>query len=192
MLVELAKTLSGEVQLSSRLGQWILAASSQLDGVARVDVKYPQIRLPDPTDVARYPTLVSGGPSEGWAFAVGNWVYAESPFLPNRDPERPLIIGIGWVPVGNEPTKKVKWQGDFGIESEGTNVDVIDLTETVEDEQLVANAIYKRSAITLTAAQIKAFPGADEVHIRLQRIASTDDPVFPPALHHIAVIQALL
>jgi len=192
MIIELAKALSGEVQLSSKLGQWILKASALLDGAAVVDVKFPQIRLGSPTDAARYPTLVEGGPSTGWAFAVNNWCYAESPLLPNRDTTKNVIVGVAWVPLGNEPTKRVKWQGDFGLETEGTNVDVVDLTKVVEVAQTGLFAIYQRTSILLTPADFVGFETADEIHLRLQRIASTADPVAPPALHHVAVIQALL
>lgn len=190
MLVDLAKALSGEVQLSSRLGQWILAVSSLLDGV--VDIKFPQIRLGNPADAAHYPTLVEAGPTMGWLFAIGNWCYAESPLLPNRDVSQNVIVGVSWAPAGNEPTKRVKWQGDFGFEAAGTNVDLIDATKTVEAAQTGLAAIYQRSALILTPADLAAFPGADDLHLRLQRVASSSDPVLPPGLHHVAVIQALV
>ncbi len=188
MLVELAKALSGEIPLSSRLGQWILLASRLLDvQVQAVDIRYPQIRL-DPIDSP--PTPASAGPSSGWTFVNGNRVYVESPFNPNRDTSQNIIFGIGWVPTGDEPAATVRWEGIFGFESIGKDVSVTDLTKTV-DAAAGGALLYKHSAILITPANLAPFPSADEVHARLQLVTSGNDPVSPPALHHIVVIQAL-
>lgn len=189
-LSELLDSAGGQVQIASPLGQWLVEVSRMLDD-PDPDVRMPAIRRGDPTDAAHYPTVVEGGPSAGYAFANDNWCYIESPLRPSRDRSKPLVIGIGWVPTGNDPLNIVRWEAIFGFEYVGKDVTVTDLTKSVDSDAGGA-ALYKHSSIIVTPAEIAPFPAADEVHMRLQRLTTGNDPATPPALHHIVVVQPLL
>lgn len=191
MLIEIAKALSGELQLSSKFGQWILAASKQLDdlaNVSKIDIWFPTVRVV-PGDSP--PTAGSIGPTTGWTFVNGNRVYIESPLLPNRDLSKNLILGIGWAPTGDEPTKTARWQADLGFMSIGKNISTIDATETA-DAPAGGFLLYQHTLITIPPADWLSSPAADELHARVQLVTSGNDPASPPGLHHVAVIQALL
>jgi hypothetical protein len=98
-------------------------------------------------------------------------------------------LSIGWAPAGSEAGKKVKWQMDIAFMHVGHDASAIDFTATVEDDCPVVAASYAHSLIQIPSALIPT--ETDELHARIQRITSSNDPTLPPGLHHLAVIQFL-
>lgn len=140
------------------------------------------------------PTSAEAGPTRGWLFAIGDLGYQEFGLEPNVDRSAAIILGFSWAPAGAEVGKVVSWQLDVCKAGVGKDISAIDTTKSLVDVAVGAvAAIYVHSAFTLTPAE---WGGADavvdELHVRLQRIASTTDPVSPPGVHHIICIQPLL
>lgn len=179
-----ARTPSTSVVAANGGGQWLLESVR-----SQMDLKSVRIGTGGTA-----PVSTEAGPTQGWLFDVADLGYQEFGLAPNVDRSLPIIIGFSWAPSGAEAAKVVSWQLDVCKAGVGKNIATIDTTKSLVDVAVgAAAAIYVHSAFTLTPAE---WGGADavvdELHVRLQRIASTTDPVSPPGVHHMVCIQPLL
>ena len=173
---------------STPLYKFLEAVSQELDA-SDIDVRFPQVRI---GAGGTAPTVIEINTTLGWLFALGNVAYGESPLSSRRDTAKDVVIGCGWAPSGADPTKFVKWQFDILCAGIGRDVTVIDYTKSIEVPCPASAAIYQHAAIHLSGPEIAAFPETDELHFRMSRIASSDDPATPPGLHHFVVVTPLL
>jgi len=142
---------------------------------------------------ANAPTNIAAGPTQGWQFAVGNLTYTEAALSPGVDRTQNLVIGVAWAPVAAEAGKTIEWQLDIGFEKAGKSLATIDYTATSGAVAVPATAaIYVHTAMAVAPADWAADPATDELHIRLSRNATANDPVNDPAIHHVAFIQQLV
>lgn len=64
-------------------------------------------------------------------------------------------------------------------------------TESATDIAYAVAPLYVHTPIVVPAAVFTSTT-VDELHLKLSRVASSNDPLSFPGLHHIAVIQQLL
>lgn len=183
--LDFLKRAAGQASLLSPLGAWRQYVSGVLDGLPEEDIIFPWIRF----DVE--PARIAIGPTLGWLFVVNEACYVEFPLHPRLDRTRDIVVGVGWAPAGSEVGQFVRWSIDVGAEQEGSNVTVVDATVAREVAVPPVAADYARTGIMIPAA-VFADPDVDELHVKLTRLASSNDPAVPPGLHHVAVIQRLL
>lgn len=185
LVLDLLKNAAGQASLFTPLGTWRQRVSTLLDGLPEEDIIFPWIRFG-----AVEPAKVEVGPTVGWLFIVNSTCYVEFPLHPKLDRTRDIVVGVGWAPAGSEAGQFVRWSIDVGAEQEGSNVTVVDATVSREVAVPPVAADYARTGISIPAA-VFADPDVDELHVKLTRLASSNDPAVPPGLHHIAVIQRL-
>jgi hypothetical protein len=154
---------------------------------AGTDVVFPQIRI---GLGATAPAIIEAGPTTGWLFAVGSLAYSETPLHPRLNRTQNIVVGIGWAPSGSQAGRTVTWRLAVLFAELGSTVTVIDETIDALDQAVPpVVATYARSSFVITPAMLAAHPTADELHMRLTRVATAADPAVPPGLHHVAVIQ---
>lgn len=155
-----------------------------------VDVTYPHIRVMD-TGGSR-PVPAPKGPTAGWTFQVGDFLYFEVPLHQKLDRTQQIVIGVGWSPNGSQAAKTVTWRIDLAGEKLGIDVTAIgDTTDAVDEAVPATTGLYARTGL-LVAAAVYADPAIDELHVRLTRLATAADPAADPDVHHIVVVQPLL
>lgn len=192
------------VWVSAELGDYQLQRAGGLvaDGVHVITANGPGqwVSLRDKTVVlfgdlrpslANPPTPIEVGPTMGYLMVVADAVYSEIPLVTRVDRSRNLLVGIGWAPSSAEVGRTVTWRFEIGLMKVGKSVVVIDVTDDVT-VPYGAQAIYVHTSSVLLPAQWGTDPDYDELHLRISRIASGADPVFPPGVHHIVAIEPLL
>lgn len=138
---------------------------------------------------------VEAGPTSGYLFDVGMVGYREFPLDPLLDRSQGAIVGFGWTPSGSTAGRLASWELIVNLAHVGKSVVITDVTKQIVDTPVNANAtIYQHGAFLLTESDLAIDSAADEIHVRLQRIASSNDP--PPneplGVHHVICIQPLL
>ena len=164
-------------------GQWLRVA-------VNTDTQLMALRVGAVTP----PVSAEVGASQGWVFAISDLAYQEFALKPTVDRSLPIIIGFDWAPTGSEVGQLASWE--VGVTRAGTGKDLatINVTKSIVDAAVGAvAAIYQQSSVSLSVAE---WGGADltvdELHIRLKRIASSNDPAASPAVYDIFCVQPLM
>lgn len=182
---------AGQVGMYSPLGRWIQRLSMTVNSLVgpSLEITFPQLR----PSTASAPTPAEAGPTLGWLMAIGNFVYAEIPLNERVDRSRNIELHLAWAPAGAEVGTTVTWSLDLGFEFTGKDVSVIDLTKTILNIPIPeVSAVYQETEFVLTPAEWATNPLVDEIHVRIGRLASASDPILPPGVHHLEVLQPLL
>lgn len=133
-------------------------------------------------------TTVLDGPTIAEAFAVGDRVYTHWGVPDGFDRTRDVTIRAHFYLSTSEVGKVVSWQMAVG-ESDGNQVNVIRQTINAADVPVAAQ-YYDAHADFLVDAATVNLAAADSLHVRLERIASSDDPTADPRVHLIQLRQA--
>jgi hypothetical protein len=132
--------------------------------------------------------------SQGWTFAISDLGYQEFALNALVDRSKAIIIGFNWAPTGSEAAQVASWEVAITQGGVGKNLAAINTTKTITDAAVGAVVdIEQQSTVSFSVAE---WGGADlvvdELHVRLKRIASSDDPAASPAVYDIFCIQPLM
>jgi hypothetical protein len=152
-------------------------------------IVFPQIRIED-SPAATRPTVGTVGATLGFQMAIGNQLFCELPLHPLLDRTRDITIGVSWAPVGSVAGNLVTWQLNSLALENGALINGAGVAHQAVDQPVPAVAFtYTRTGIVIPAAEIAST--TDEFHLRISRVASSNDPAADPGIHHIAAIQLL-
>jgi len=131
------------------------------------------------------PTAAEIGPTSYHSFAVADEYWPHVALPDELDEDADVLIHVDWFPLLSEATRTVSWDLDYlSFHDDGVaTVDVAQGTLQVVDAAVPATQyVAISSTFTIPAADIDA---ADhEIRLRLQRVASTNDPA-DIGVHHI-------
>lgn len=128
-------------------------------------------------------TTVTDGPTISEEFEIGDRLYTHWGVPTFFDRTLNLSLRVHFYLNTSEVGKLASWQLAVG-DANGDRVDVIRQTITAADVPVAAQFINANADFTVNAAQVN-LANADVLHFRIERIASSDDPVADPRVHLI-------
>lgn len=140
---------------------------------------------------ANAPTPAAAGVTLGYLMEVNDQVYVEEGFHPSLDRTKDITVFLSWAPSGSEAGKLVSWQMNVLGMKDGTIVSDAGTVITAVDEAVPDTVGAYTSSVFTVPASLYA-NGEFELHMRFSRIASSNDPVADPGIHHCSVVQPLV
>lgn len=138
---------------------------------------------------ATEPPTVAVGTTRADLVGIGDFIYAQTPLQPRIDRTQDITFTVGWAPAGSESGQTVTWELAVTAPEEGSDLTVSGtqiLAVDVEVPETVGTYVRTMMSIPTT---VFSGTGTDELHMRLGRLPSSNDPAADPGVHDISVFQ---
>lgn len=175
--------------------QAVVSSLNQLFAKTSFDRKLSQVEMVGKgAGASKTVTAIHGSTTLAEEFSNGDNLYLQ--WIPpvDFDPEQDLILNVDWFPTGSEAAKTITWVATVLVKS-ATLTNILGSTGSVNAVDEPVPTVYGNStqtALTIDSATFLTGKVVDDVHIRLERVATASDPTNPPAVHHVFMDYGVL
>jgi hypothetical protein len=120
-------------------------------------------------------------------FGVNSEIFVQWAIPASLDRLKPVIIHLGGAPVASESGKNVSFEIHYKLIADGDTIGDNLVVETVANKPVPDTALVGFSLEHYFPDDLFRNSSAFELHLKIKRVAATNDLVSDYALHHLSV-----